>query len=91
MTFAIYVVQHKPSLAIPDENFIPILCGTKTTKLIEPRFVTDDTGDHIAEKNVSFCELTAMYWVWKNAPVTDHVGFMHYRRHLDFKPDHQKK
>lgn len=49
----------------------------------------DRTGDHIAELNSSFGELTAHYWVLKNMNPTEYVGFCHYRRYFNLLPNPQ--
>ena len=47
-------------------------------------YMRELTGDSIAEKNPFFCELTGMYYVWKNCDLPDYVGFCHYRRYFNF-------
>jgi hypothetical protein len=48
--------------------------------------VKDNTGVNISKKNRMYCEMSAVYWIWKN---TDHdwIGIEHYRRHLLVKPE----
>lgn len=60
---------------------IPIQVGTALT---EQRIceICDNVGDNISEKNRRFCELTALYWIWKNDR-SDYVGLGHYRRHFE--------
>ena len=55
--------------------------------------LTDMTGDNISEKNPVYCELTGLYWMWKNmigsAP-DDYYGLYQYRRVLDIDEDDLK-
>ncbi len=90
MQIEIYVAGHKDSACIPGEPFIPIHVGRagKNTTFCD---VGDDTGDNISTKNDTFCELTALYWIWKNTSGQDYVGIFHYRRHMNLSPVETKE
>ena len=81
----ILIAYHKPSSLLKSEIFEPIFVGSelKNDDWLLNNAVADNKGDNISNKNESFCELTAQYWAWKNCDC-DYIGFMHYRRHLNF-------
>lgn len=79
----IYTSHHKPSAFLNAAIIKPLHVG-KANSCNEIGCPGDDSGDNISFKNPFYCELTAHYWVWKNEELADYVGFMHYRRHLNF-------
>ena len=76
MTVKIITVTHKEYRMPQDSMYLPIGVG----KAVLP-FIKDDTGENISDKNSTFCELTALYWAWKNLDY-DYIGLAHYRRHF---------
>ncbi|MHN84185.1 DUF4422 domain-containing protein, partial [Escherichia coli] len=79
----IYTCHHKPSAFLNASIIKPLHVG-KANTYNDIGCEGDDSGDNISFKNPFYCELTAHYWVWKNESLADYVGFMHYRRHLNF-------
>lgn len=57
---------------------IPIQVGADMASKIT-QTVCDNVGENISAKNKQYCELTGLYWAWKN-DVADYVGLSHYRR-----------
>lgn len=71
------------SKKINNPLFVPIRCGAVFDKRENIKTLGDDTGENISEKRESYCELTVLYWMWKNAKA-DYIGLSHYRRFLSF-------
>lgn len=46
----------------------------------------DNDGDNISYKNRQFCELTALYWLWRNCSA-EWIGLEHYRRRFILPED----
>jgi len=82
----ILVATHKEYAMPTDDIYLPVQVGASGRDSIG--FQKDDDGENISNKNDKFCELTALYWAWKNLDV-DYVGLNHYRRY--FKGKHKFK
>lgn len=83
MNVKVLVCCHKPDVFAKDDTYFPIQVG-KALSRTDLGVAGDNTGDNISEKNQSYCELTGLYWAWKNLPEADIYGLCHYRRYFDF-------
>ena len=81
----VLVVSHRPFVCPEEACYIPIYVGDKNFSF--ERGFKDDSGISIAQKNKNYCELTALYWYWKNRMDTaDFSGLCHYRRFFTKTP-----
>lgn len=90
----IIIAAHKKYQMPKDGMYLPLHVGAegKKDKYGNPLnlgYVKDNTGDNISELNSSFCELTGLYWAWKNLD-TDYIGLVHYRRHFRMRKKENK-
>lgn len=82
MKVKLIIATHKKYDMPEDELYLPLHVGREGKLGIG--YVGDNTGDNISVKNSSFCELTGLYWMWKNLDY-DYLGLVHYRRHFSGK------
>ena len=77
----IVVATHKPYRMPDDPMYLPLHVGAALHPDVCEGMQGDDTGDNISAQNPYLCELTGLYWLWKNVDA-DYKGLVHYRRHL---------
>ncbi len=78
----IYIISHKQAdIPVKEEIYQPIQVGAMLNPEIDSAWLKDCTGENISDKNLSYNELTGLYWIWKNSD-EDIVGLCHYRRYF---------
>lgn len=88
MNIKIIVAAHKRYVMPEDDIYLPVHAGCEGKESIG--FQGDNTGDNISLKNPYYCELTCLYWAWKNLDC-DFLGLAHYRRHFSLAPYKRNK
>ena len=83
MNIKIVIAAHKNYTMPADPMYLPLHVGKEISN-VELPFPGDNSGIHISAKNPHYCELTALYWAWKNLDA-DYIGLAHYRRHFCLK------
>lgn len=73
------VATHKAYQMPKDEIYLPVHVGAEGKD--DLGFQQDNVGENISKKNPYFCELTGLYWAWKNLDC-EYLGLVHYRRHF---------
>jgi len=83
----VIVATHKKYEMPSDKMYLPLHVGAEGKEKIG--YKTDDKGENISIKNPNFCELTGLYWAWKNLK-EEYIGLSHYRRHFASKKINKK-
>ncbi|HFI0550282.1 TPA: DUF4422 domain-containing protein [Streptococcus suis] len=74
------VATHKKfQMPADSELYLPIHVGREGKE--DLGYIGDNTGDNISTLNPYYCELTGLYWAWKNLDC-DYLGLVHYRRYF---------
>ncbi|MCR5196804.1 MAG: DUF4422 domain-containing protein [Pseudobutyrivibrio sp.] len=100
MDIKILIACHKPYQVPSEDMYLPLQVGAYGKKGIRVKeclgaklphkhqetgaIVRDDDGDNISKKNPYYCELTGLYFGWKNIKA-DAIGLVHYRRYFSMK------
>lgn len=84
----VIIATHKKYDMPNDKIYIPVQVGAEGKE--DLGYERDNTGDNISLKNPNFCELTGLYWAWKNLK-SDYIGLAHYRRHFKGKKKSKNK
>ncbi len=79
MSIKVIVAVHKACKVPSDKLYLPLQVGAEIKEPLG--LVGDNTGENISAKNSTFCELTGLYWAWKNLP-DEYIGLVHYRRYF---------
>lgn len=85
MDIKIIVASHKRYWMPEDSCYLPVQVGREGKADIG--YTPDNTGDNISARNANYCELTGLYWAWKNLKA-DYLGLVHYRRYFTKKEKH---
>ncbi len=79
----IIVATHKKYEMPAYQSYLPVHVGAEG-KDLDLGYQKDNTGENISDKNASFCELTGLYWAWKNLD-SQYTGLVHYRRYFSLR------
>lgn len=91
----VVVAAHKDCVMPGDRMYIPLHVGAEGKLAgdgtpLDLGFQKDNTGENISALNSQFCELTGLYWAWKNLS-SEYLGLAHYRRHFRGKKRKKNK
>lgn len=76
-----FVITHKVFYQNLPKGYVKLLVGAQNKSGDYFDYLKDNQGDNISNKNKNYCELTGLYWIWKNVN-EKHVGLSHYRRYF---------
>lgn len=79
MDTRIYIMTHKKFDILEKAGYYPLQVGREGRASLG--YLCDNEGENISIKNPSYCELTGLYWMWKNVRC-DIAGLCHYRRYF---------
>lgn len=77
----VFIITHKECELPKMDDYYSLLVGASKNETSQQFDFYDNTGVNISRKNPNYCELTGLYWIWKNVDANI-VGLCHYRRYF---------
>ena len=80
----IVAAYHKQAYVPNSDIILPMQVGASVAK-VQLNMVKDNVGENISELNPYYCELTALYSLWRNYSDVEYYGLCHYRRFFSYR------